>query len=585
MQKKELFLPLQPAWNLTQKAVFSLGAIFISILCTPVFAQPPGVRYAQEGENFASIDTANTASATIFVRQRETRALRQACSERRLHVLQHLSKRSAAVLVAADVRNRQNDVDYEFRQNSDLLYLTGLDEPQTALILAPAGVALDTLFATSSTAAVSILPASGVQTASVLLFVRDNDPSREMWEGGRLGVQGTERLLDIPTFDIKHLPAFVRRLAMRGDLDTILTPALPTTSVTEPLSGQIVSVERIMRQQLAALNPRLVVRSPRKMLDALREIKDSIETAFLRKAVAISVAGHRAVMEQLREGWHEHEAEAAMESVFKRLGAEDVGYPSIVGAGANACILHYIKNRRAAPLRAGELLLLDCGAEFRGYSADVTRTIPCSGKFTSEQRAIYDLVLAAQDASIAACRAGTDWRYPHSRAVDVIRRGLYRLGIISDTVENQYKWYFPHGSSHCIGLDVHDSQTNSTLRSGMIMTVEPGIYIPAGSPCDKRWWDIGVRIEDDILVTDTTPELLTRGAANPEGHPSTNSSTNLSANHSANHSEPAQNLISLPRTADEIEAFMLAARQQQTSDKTTERTVNHSTKPSAKKRK
>jgi Xaa-Pro aminopeptidase len=511
-KKKDTFKTLQARSLLVWTVVFWIGAVLLSVPCSPVVAQPPGVQYAQEGESFA--DSSHRA------------AEQKATSTRRERVLQNLSSRAFAVFLAADVRNRQNDVDYEYRQNSDLLYLTGIDEPQTALILVPGGTTLDWLNVDS----LKIADAS--RTFTQILFIRDHDPQRQLWEGAHLGVQGAERLTGIATLSIKFLPAFIQKLASQPLYDTLFTPTLPTPFVVELLSGQTVSVERAMKQFVANLNPKLVVRSPRKMLDALREIKDSLELSILRKSVAISCAGHKAVMQRVGAGWHEHEAEAVMEAEFKRLGAEDVGYPSIVGAGGNACTLHYTKNNRRAPLRDGELLLMDCGAEVNGYSADVTRTVPCSGRFSAEQRIVYNLVLEAQQAAINACRAGTDWRYPHSRAVDVIRRGLHKLGIIADTVENQYKWYFPRGSSHCIGLDVHDSQTNTTLRRGMVMTVEPGIYIPAGSPCDKRWWNIGIRIEDDILITEGAPELLSGGANVPD----------------------------FPRSADEIEAFMQAAR-------------------------
>jgi Xaa-Pro aminopeptidase len=236
----------------------------------------------------------------------------------------------------------------------------------------------------------------------------------------------------------------------------------------------------------------------------MREVKDSAELRLMRKAIAITVEGHREAMRNAHPNMHEYEIEALIEYGFKRRGAEDVGYPSIVGSSYNACILHYTTNRRASS--TGDLVLADCGAEYHGYSADVTRTFPINGRFTPEQLTIYNIVLEAQDSGIAACRSGAPFKAPHEAALSVITRRLKAEGIIES--DKQVKEYFMHGTSHYLGLDVHDAGTRGPLKPGVVVTVEPGIYIAEGSACDKRWWNIGIRIEDDILVTAAEPENL-----------------------------------------------------------------------------
>jgi Xaa-Pro aminopeptidase len=451
-----------------------IAAINFAAFLHPSIAQPPTAQYS--GDVRAADDVPPALLKT-----------------RRARLLATMSGRSFAVFMAADPRNRQNDVDYEYRQSSDLLYLAGTPEPQSALLLIPDGIVIDST--------------DGVKHTE-LLFMRPREMNKELWTGVMVGVEGAESLLGIRTLPIARFRDILVRLA--HERDTLFITALPTASVVEPLSGETISLDVETKKRLAPLNPKLIVRSQRKILNTLREVKDSVELRLLKKAIDISVAGHQAVMRSVRDTMFEYEAEAIMEGEFKRLAAEDVGYPSILGSGTNACILHYTSNRRQ--MHTGELLLMDCGAEYHGYTADVTRTIPINGTFTQEQRALYNIVFDAQNASIAMCRTGTDWRTPHSRAVEVIRRGLYKLGIITDTLDNQYRWYFPHGSSHCIGLDVHDSQSNTTLQPNMVLTVEPGIYIPAGSPCDKKWWGIGIRIEDDVLITNNAAVILSEAA-------------------------------------------------------------------------
>jgi Xaa-Pro aminopeptidase len=225
---------------------------------------------------------------------------------------------------------------------------------------------------------------------------------------------------------------------------------------------------------------------------------------LMRKAIAISNDAHNAVIHDARPGWFEYQIQAEAEDIFTKNGAEYTAYPCIVGSGPNSTILHYETNRRHT--EPGDFIEMDMGAEYHGYCADITRSFPISGAFTPEQRAIYELVLNAQDSGIKACIAGMPFQSAHIAAVRVIKAGLMRLGIIKDS--NMYKFYFMHGTSHYLGLDVHDAGTGGPLTPGNVLTVEPGIYIPAGSNCDPKWWNIGCRIEDDILVTDHGPEIL-----------------------------------------------------------------------------
>lgn len=404
---------------------------------------------------------------------------------RRAAVLSYLSGRSALIVRSAEQKNRSNDVDYEFRQRSSMLYLTGVPETESALLLAPGGVRL------------------GDSIVHEILFLATRHPRFEMFDGPRLGSEAGATVSGIrTTLPYARLSDIVAGLV--ASIDTLYYDAWLHRAAYEPLTGMTYFWENENMLALKKLAPEIRVRDAGAIVSELRLIKSPAEIAMLRRAVDISIEGHRRAIAAARPGMHEYELEALMEYTFRRLGAEDPGYPSIVGSGPNTCILHYSTNRRRT--QEGELVLMDCGAEYHGYSADITRTFPISGRFSEEQREIYDLVHEAQRAGIAACRKGSEFRLPHIVAMGVIAEGLRSLGIIEE--EEEAPRYFNHGTSHYIGLDVHDVGTVSRLRPGMVLTVEPGVYIPEGSPCDRRWWNIGIRIEDDILVTDGEPENL-----------------------------------------------------------------------------
>ena len=405
--------------------------------------------------------------------------------ERRERLLQQMAPRTMCVVLSADVRNRQNDVDFEYRQSSDMLYLCGSPTPASTLVLIKDGVVING------------------RRLREILFIPERKPDREVWQGVAMGPLEAMQHLGVDTaIATKDMRALMDSMIVRTD--TLLVSTLPTRALNVPLAGKNLYSEGEMKRWLKELNPSCILKTPISYLRAMREVKDSAELRLMRMAIDISIEGHLATMKGARPGMKEYELEALMEYGFKRRGAQDVGYPSIVGSNYNACILHYTANRRTTSIN--DLVLADCGAEYHGYTADITRTFPLTGSFTKEQRLIYDIVLEAQDSGIAASRLGSPFRAPHQAALDVIQRRLMELGITA--APEQASDYFIHGTSHYLGLDVHDPGTGGPLKANSIITVEPGIYIPAGSPCDKRWWNIGIRIEDDILITPTGPVNL-----------------------------------------------------------------------------
>lgn len=454
---------------------------FRQLLCVIIFAT---------GLHSSNV-LAQPTTATYWLQGRNTDdSPLSAYKMRRDRVNAALSEKSFMVLFAADTRLRQNDVYYEYRQNSDLFYCTGFGEAESALILVPRGIVLPDSLDASRT------------KHTALLFVQEPSAQKQLWTGALTGSKRAQTLYGIPSFGNVHFRGILKTLLAAHD--TVYISELPTQSVFEPLSGDTLDFETNLPQRLKKDFPGLNVFSHQRLLGNMRRIKDSSEIELLRKAVNITVAAHEETIRTVRPDMPEYETEAVMEAGFKRRGAEDVGYGSIIGSGPNSCVLHYTSSRRT--MRSGELLLMDCGAEYHNYTADITRTIPVSGRFSPEQKAIYNLVYAAQEAAIKEYRNNVDWRKPHSRAVEIIREGLLKLGII--THPDDYKLYFPHGSVHYIGLDVHDAGTYNTFQPNMVLTCEPGIYIPENSPCDKKWWNIGVRIEDDILVTNGEPVIL-----------------------------------------------------------------------------
>jgi len=421
--------------------------------------------------------------------------------ERRDKLRASLPKNSVAVFFANPVRNRANDVDYIYHQNPDFYYLSGYKEPDAVLFI----------FKDKQTAA-------NGKMYDEILFVQPRNAQREMWTGRRLGEQGSKDLLgfeqafnnsefrryhvDFSKFD--KILFFDFHNDVRNDpkdsSDLYDLIAQFKTKVKYPEKGGMsLSVEPAKNN--------LDINSLATTMDNLRGIKTKEEIDLIRKAVAISCMGQVEVMKALKPGMSEREIQGIHEFVFKKYQAEDLGYPSIVGAGHNGCILHYIDNYKPS-VSSKELILMDLGAEFHGYTADITRTIPISGKFSPEQKLIYELVLKAQEEAMKICKPGTPRQALTDTCRAVINRGLIQLGIAKPNEKHQY---FPHGVCHHIGLDVHD-RGNAILEENNTVVIEPGIYIPDNAPCDKKWWGIAVRIEDDFLITKNGYELLSKMA-------------------------------------------------------------------------
>lgn len=472
---------------------------------------------------------------------------------RREAVLDALPPNAVAVVLSAPVRLKSNDVAHPYHQNNDLYYLTGMTEPGTVLLLVPGGLEVD-----------------GRSVREVLL-VPVRDPATERWTGQRLGadraaeVLGVEVAVSVAEFEevlgpaLEEGRAYLQPWPEGAEPGSVLADQITWLSdrvaLPEVETGRVGFVQRaLMRSRdeesygrtaelleriggaaalsgsgaadMAAafleagdaeawsawLDAYLADYADGLLLDSvlteLREVKTEEELRFLQRAIDITAEAHREALRAIEPGRYEYEIEAAIEYVFHREGAEEPGFPSIVGSGGNSTILHYESNRRR--MREGDLVVMDIGAEYRGYSADVTRTAPVSGRFSEAQRLIYEIVLEAQTAAIEAVVPGVTIAELNEITSDVLARRLVELGLISSPAE--VRRFLPHGVSHYLGLDVHDVGSYGPLPAGAVLTVEPGLYFPPSEDLDERWWNIGVRIEDDILVTESGPVVLSDGA-------------------------------------------------------------------------
>lgn len=423
-----------------------------------------------------------------------------------------MPKNSVAVFFANPVRNRANDVEYVYHQDPNFYYLTGYKEPHAVLVI----------FSENQT------DANG-KSYNEMLYVQKRNPRAEQWTGKRLGVEGAKEQLgfemafngeaflesgiDYTKFDAVMFEEFendYRNTRDDADLYDLIQSFKNQIQATETFfenSGNQDSDldhETVLREKSVTIDNSSLYR----LMAGLREVKTQEEMVLLTKAVRISTMAQREVMKAMHPGMSETEIQGIHEYVYKIYGSEYEGYPSIVGAGSNGCVLHYVENNKTKV--DNDLVLMDLGAEYHGYTADVTRTIPANGKFTPEQKAIYDLVYEAQEAGIKATVIGNTSRSTDEAARKVVNEGLIALGIAKD--DSDARQYFPHGTSHHIGLDVHDANLRGTFEPNMVITVEPGIYIPEGSPCDKKWWGIAVRIEDDVLITEGEPIVLSAEA-------------------------------------------------------------------------
>ncbi|HIA12652.1 MAG TPA: M24 family metallopeptidase [Flavobacteriales bacterium] len=396
-----------------------------------------------------------------------------------------MPENSAAIIFSSSIKNRSNDVDFEFHQDPNFFYLTGLNEPHAMLIVFKEEQRVESF------------------DSKEILFIQPRDSMKEIWSGKTLGVDKAKELLGL-----KYV--FASGMFTEFDFDFYkfdkVFYIVDHTSITDDDKNRrdLFSLKKHFVQMLDSTRKNVDLQMLKEFMATLREIKEPEEIALLRKAIEITCGAQHDLIAKLKPGMYEYQAEAIIEFGFKFQGAESPGFPSIIGGGKNSCILHYTSNRNE--LQDGELLVIDIGAEYHNYSADITRTLPINGKFTKEQKIIYNIVLDAQNAGIEACKKGNKFWAPNEASTKIIIQGLVQNGVIKKRMD--YRKYFMHGTSHYLGLDVHDIGLNGSLAPGNVLTVEPGIYIPKGSDCDPKWWNIGIRIEDDILITKDGYEVL-----------------------------------------------------------------------------
>lgn len=411
-------------------------------------------------------------------------------SRRRRQLMRMMGKGSIAIIPTAPEQVRNRDVDYPYRPDSDFLYLTGFGEPEAVAVLVP-----------------------GRPHGEYLLFCRERDPRQETWTGRRTGTQGAvDRYQADDAFPV-------------GDIDDILPGLLEGQDRVYYTMGNYPEFDRRILEWVKRIRAgsRAGSRTPDEfislehLLHDMRLYKSRSEIRVMRTAARTTCRAHRRAMQACRAGVHEFEIEADLLHEFRRANMVPA-YPPIVGGGENGCILHYTDNDSV--LCDGDLLLIDAGAEYDCYASDVTRTFPVNGKFTPAQKSLYEVVLAAQEAAIAQVKPGNHWNAPHLAAIRTLTRGLIRLGLLKGrpaqlVKQEAYRRFYMHRTGHWLGLDVHDVGDYKVggewrvLEPGMTLTVEPGLYIPAGSRgIAKKWWNIGIRIEDDVLVTRDGHEVL-----------------------------------------------------------------------------
>jgi len=420
--------------------------------------------------------------------------LKKEFAKRRQHLMDIMGPDSIAVLPNAPVANRNRDVDFPYRSDSNFHYLTGFDEPESVLVLIP-----------------------GREHGEYILFCRERDLEKEIWDGYRAGQEGA-----IANFGADDSYPIT-------DLDDILPGLIEDKEKVFYTMGNQPSFDQHMVSWLNHLRKasRSGHHSPTEIieldhsLNELRLFKSSAEIKAMRHAAKASVKAHIRAMQFTQPGQWEYEVEGEILHEFMKHGCRSPAYPSIVGGGENGCILHYIENN--SKLKTNDLLLIDAGAEFECYAADITRTFPVSGQFTPAQRDLYQVVLDAQKAAIDAVKPGNHWNQPHEAAVAVLTEGLLNLGLLSGELEQliedaAYREFYMHRTGHWLGMDVHDVGDYKIggewrlLEPGMVLTVEPGLYIRDPEHIAKKWHFIGIRIEDDVLVTKDGNEVLTAAA-------------------------------------------------------------------------
>ncbi len=425
--------------------------------------------------------------------------------KRREQLMGMVDEDSIIILPTSLEKNRNNDVFHPFRAGSDFMYLSGFNEPESVLVLIP-----------------------DREHAEYILFCREKDKVKETWDGYRTGQQSAKNLYGADdSFPINDIDDILPGL-LENKTRVYYTMGL-NLDFDQRLMGWVNGLRQKARSGIVVPGEFVALDH---LLHDLRLYKSPQEVAWMKKAAQISVKAHKRAMKYSQAGRYEYELEGEMIHTFYQNGCRDSAYPSIVGSGKNGCILHYTDNDQL--LNNGDLVLIDAGVEYHGYASDITCTFPVNGKFSSTQKLIYELVLAAQKAAFAKIKPGNHWDEPHTAAVNVITQGLLKLGLLKGSLDElikdgKYKEFYMHRTGHWLGLDVHDVGDYKlggqwrVFEPGMALTVEPGIYIQKNKKLDKKWWNIGIRIEDDVHVTETGYELLTQG---------------------------------LPRTVQEIEAYM-----------------------------
>ena len=412
--------------------------------------------------------------------------------QRRQQLLHRMGAGVAVIPTAAEaVRNR--DSHYPYRFDSYFYYLSGFNEPESVLFLI-----------------------AGAQPKTIL-FCRDKDLEREIWDGFRHGPDGAKAFFGVDeAYSISRLDELAPQLlANQPRLFYALGADVAWDSRVAAWLNQLRSQVR------SGVSAPPDVADVRALLDDMRLIKSTEEIATMRRAAEISAGAHRRAMQVSKAGRMEYEIEAELLHEFRRHGAQSPAYTSIVAGGANACVLHYVANN--AKLRDGDLLLIDAGCELDGYASDITRTFPVNGRFTGPQKDLYELVLAAQAAAIATIRPGASWNAPHDAALNVLVQGFIDFGLCHGTLQSvlesgDYRRFYMHRTGHWLGLDVHDAGNYKlgdawlALEPGMALTVEPGCYVRPADKVPKHFWDIGIRIEDDAVVTVSGCEIITHAA-------------------------------------------------------------------------
>jgi Xaa-Pro aminopeptidase len=434
---------------------------------------------------------------------------RKEFARRRKALMRQMDDDSIAILCTAPARIRNRDVEYAYRPDSDFFYLTGFPEPEAVMVLVP-----------------------GRAEGEFLLFCRERNPDKEIWHGRRAGLEGACGVYGADdAFPIEDIDDIVPGLLENRARVFYAIGVYP--DVDQRVMGW---VNRVRSRARAGVNAPGEFVALDHLLHEMRLFKSAAEVKVMRRAVEISARAHRQAMQACQPGVTEYQVEAELLHAFYHGGSRAPAYPPIVGGGPNGCVLHYTENRD--PLRDGDLLLIDAGAEYECYAADITRTFPVNGRFSPAQRELYELVLEAQLAAIGKVRPGNHWNEPHEAAVDTITRGLIDLGILNGRAaklvkDEAYKPFYMHRTGHWLGMDVHDVGDYKVegewrvLEPGMVMTVEPGLYVaPRARGVSKRWCGNGIRIEDDVLVTRDGCEVLSRA---------------------------------VPKTVDEIEAVMASA--------------------------